>query len=325
MDRTGIHSGHEDIKGVAVPDEQLPDIDVTERVMARLREPGRSRSGISLTGRATAVSGMLVLVLLITATAYAASEYIQIRNKAGQVKVQHLAETEKSQLLQGKSSYHKYEQKLMDFAEPGEQIVYFVRGEPLSEGQGSLLQFADKDQRITEYPAFLDQMKAKSSPLILPETAGGYDFKYGVVRPLYPLLNERDNNPVYRQALSELIGEAKKDKTRNLFMKVMPWSETGDLSALYTKDGAVIEIWAFLMNGSDITVYQQPDSEAEKIKVGSRDVVYNYVHTPVKPSHYLTWYDEQSDAYIMVTTFGDRVLTKEQLLKLAGELMEGGL
>ncbi|MEK8210966.1 hypothetical protein [Paenibacillus sp. FSL L8-0463] len=69
MKRTGIHSGYQDIIGAAAREEQLPSINVTERVMARIRglEQVRSRSGIRFAGKTAATSG-----LLITVTAYAA-------------------------------------------------------------------------------------------------------------------------------------------------------------------------------------------------------------------------------------------------------------
>ncbi|WP_042200340.1 hypothetical protein [Paenibacillus camerounensis] len=325
MDRTGFHSGHQDIKGAAVSEEQLQAINVTDRVMARVREtgPGRRRGGIRFAGKTAATSGMLAVALLITATTYAASEYIQIRNKAGEVKIQHILKTE-GERLQGASPYHDYAPKLMNIAEPGEQIVYFVRGEPINTG-GSMLQFTHKQQRITEYSAFLDQMKAKSSPFILPETAGGYGFKYGEIQPLYPTKDVIDNDPVYQQALSELIGEAKKDKTRNLFMKVMPWTETGSLNAQYMKGGAFINLWAFMINGGNMMVPQKPADKAEKLKVDGREVIYNYIDYGPNSFFYLTWYNEPKDAYIQLNSWGDRVMNKEQLLKLAGELIKGGL
>lgn len=329
MERAGIHSGYQDIKAAAVHEDLLPGINVTDQVMARIREiePVRRRSGIRFAGKTAATSGMLVVTLLIAASAYAASEYIQIRNKAGEVKIQHFenTETEEEWLAKGVSSYSKYEQKLMNFAKPGEQLVYFVRGEPISEGTGRLLQFAYKEERITAYAAFLSQMKAKSSPLILPETAGGYDFKYGEVRPLYPAKDVTDYDPVYQQALDELIGEAKKDKTRNLFMKVMPWTETGSLSVQYRKGGAYINLSAFMMNGGNMTVPQKPADKAEKINVGGREVIYNYIDYQPKSFFFLTWYNEPKDAYVQLSSWGDRVLTKEQLLELAGELIKGGL
>ncbi|WP_438493379.1 hypothetical protein [Paenibacillus sp. IHBB 3054] len=325
MERTGIHSGYQDIIGAAAREEQLPSINVTERVMARVRglEQARSRSGIRFAGKTAATSGMLILLLLITVTAYAASEYIQIHNKAGVVKVQHLS---KDLFPKGVSSYYKYEQKLMNFAKPDEQIAYYVRGEQTSEETGSMLQFAYKEQRIKEYSAFLKQMNTKKSPVILPKTAGGYAFKYGTLHPQIPPEAERDSNPFYRQTLSELVDEAKQDKKRNLFMRVVPWTETGSVGAEYTKQGATVGIWANFLNGGDMTVYQEPENTPEKIKVDGREVIYNHVVRPgVVTYHYLTWYNEGQDSYYTLTTYGKQELTKEKLLELAGELMKGGL
>lgn len=105
MERAGIHSGHQDIKGAAVHEELLPGINVTDQVMTRIREmePVRRRSGIRFAGKTAATSGMLVVTLLIAASAYAASEYIQVRNKAGEVKIQHFVntETEEERLAKG--------------------------------------------------------------------------------------------------------------------------------------------------------------------------------------------------------------------------------
>ncbi|MNO29164.1 hypothetical protein D3C76_190700 [compost metagenome] len=323
-----ISHEYQDIRAAAACEEQLPNIEVTGRVMERIRglEQVRSRSTVRFASKTAATSGMLILLLLITVTAYAASEYIQIRNKAGVVKVQHVAPDLKPK---GVAAYYEYEWKLMDFAKPGEQIAYYFRGEPISEGTGSLLQLAYKEQRITEYSAFLEQLNRKNSPVVLPKTAGGYAFKYGMLHPRYPTKTELDSSPFYRQTLSELIGEAKQDKKRNLFMKVVPWTETGAVQAIYTKQGAFIDLSANLLNGGDVRVYLEPGNTPEKLKVEGRDIVYNHVDRPdVKPGfsyHYLTWYNEAQDAYYTLTTYGDRILTKEQLLKLAGELIEGGL
>ncbi|MHA6532245.1 hypothetical protein [Paenibacillus sp. BAC0078] len=330
MEREGIGYEYKDIRAAAVRDEQLPGIEVTGRVMERIRGTGRSwgmgLNGIRTVRKPAAASGMLVMLLLIAVTAYATSEYIQIRNKAGEVKVQHFAPELKPQ---GISSYYKYEQKLMNFAKPGEVIAYYVRGEPISEGTGSMLQFAYKEQRLTDYSAFLEEMNRKNSPVILPKTAGGYTFYRGVVHPLYPKTAERNSSPFYRQTLNELIGEAKQDKKRNLFMKAVPWTETGSVNATYTKQGARIDFGATLLNGGEVMVYQEPGNTPKRLKVEGRDIVYNHVLRPdIKPGlgyHYLDWYDEDQDAYYTLTTYGDRILTKEQLLKLAGELIKGGL
>ncbi|CQR51809.1 hypothetical protein [Paenibacillus riograndensis] len=138
------------------------------------------------------------------------------------------------------AAYYPYEWKLMDFAKSGEQIAYYFRGEPLSERSGSLLQFAYKEQRITDYSAY----------------------------PRYPTKAELDSSPFYRQTLSELIDEAKQDQKRNLlFMKAVPWTEAVGVQAKYTRQGAFIDLSATLLHGGEVQVYQEPGNKPEKLKV----------------------------------------------------------
>lgn len=327
MERAGIGNEYQDIRDAAVREEQLSVIEVTDRVMARVRgtEQKRSPRGIRFAGKTAAFTGMLVMLLLITVTAYAASEYIQIRNKAGEVKVQHQAENPNPG---PPAAYNKYAWKLMDFAKPGELIAYFVRGEKLPEGEESALQFAGKELRLTDYPAFLGEMNKLKTP-VLPKEAGGYEFKYGTIHPGSPLAAERDGNPLYRQTLDELLAEAKQDTGRNLFMKAILWTEAASIGGKYTREGAIIEIGATLLHGGNVQVMLRPEVAAEKLEVEGREIVYNHADKPeVRPDisyHYLNWYNEQQDAYYIVTTYGDRKLTKEQLLDLAGELIRGGL
>ncbi|KWX86847.1 hypothetical protein AMQ83_16600 [Paenibacillus riograndensis] len=327
MGREEISHEYQDIRAAAACGEQLPSIEVTGQVMARVKGLERvpNRSTVRVANKTAATLSMLILLLLIAVTAYAASEYIQIRNKAGVVKVQHFAPDLKPK---GVAAYYKYEWKLMDFAKPGEQIAYYFRGEPIPEG-GSLLQFAYKEQRITDYSAFLEQMKRKNSPVVLPGTAGEYAFKYGTMYPGYPTKAEQESSPFYRQTLNELVDEAKQDKARNLFMKVVPWTETESVKAVYTKQGAFIDLSASLLHGGEVQVYQEPENKPEKLRVEGRDIVYNHVDRPdIKPGfsyHYLNWYNEAHDAYYTLTTYGDWILTKAQLLKLAGEVIKGGL
>ncbi|MNN90995.1 hypothetical protein D3C81_2090420 [compost metagenome] len=108
-------------------------------------------------------------------------------------------------------------------------------------------------------------------------------------------------------------------------MKVVPWTKTGFVNAEYSKQGAIVGISATVLNGGNVQVYQEPDNTPEKLEVGGREVIYNNVVRPEVSYHYLTWYNEGQDAYYMLTTYGDHVLPKAELLELAGELMQGGL
>lgn len=327
MERTRIGNEYQDIKAAAIGVETLRKVEVTDRVMARVRElgPQRSPRGIRFVSKTAAFSGMLVMLLLVTVTAYAASEYIQIRNKAGEVKVQHVP---KDPRPVEPAPYYQYASKLMDFAKPGELIAYFVRGEKLPEGAKSALQYTMKELRLTDYSAFLEEMKKWKIP-VLPKEAGGYVFESGRITPGSPSEKEYDNQPLYRQTLDELIAEARQDTSRNLFMKAIPWNKVSFFDSIYTKQGAVINIAVSFLGGSNIQVYQETNNTPEKLKVEGREIVYNLVSRPdLKPGfsyHYLNWYNEQQDAYYTVSTYGDRELPKQKLLDLAGELIRGGL
>ncbi|MEK5024687.1 hypothetical protein [Paenibacillus sp. FSL M7-1046] len=329
MERTGIHSEYQDITAAAAPEQQLHTIEVTDKVMARIRtldqksDQKQGPRGIRFAGKTAATSGMLVMLLLITVTAYAATEYIQIRNKAGEVKVQHQA-TDPNWGKAAPAPYYQYMHKLMDFAEPGELIAYFFRGEALPEGAVSALQFKSKDLELNDYPALLAEMNKLNLP-ILPKEAKGYTFTKGKISPLGPSDAEISSNPLYRQTLNELIAEARQNTGRNLFMKILPWTKAGWFEGVYTKQGANISISATPLYGGYVQFMQDDDAAAEKLEVAGREIVYNRVVKPYVSYHYLSWYNEKQDAYYTVSTYGNRTLTKEQLLELAAELIQGGL
>ncbi|WP_150275376.1 hypothetical protein [Paenibacillus tepidiphilus] len=329
MGRTGIRPEYEDIMEAAGRAEQLPRIEVTRQVMGRIAalEAGRTRRGPRLMGKTAAAAGMLTMLLLVTVTAYAATEYIQIRNSAGKVKVQHVQDDTGWPKIgpdnPENSSGNPYEWKVQSLAKPGELMAYYVRGTEPSTPE-SALQFSYKEQRLTDYSAFIKEMKRTGAPL-LPQQAGGYAFKYGGVYANHPGTAELESDPVYRQALSELVGEARTDKTRNLFVKAVPWSKAAGVNATYTKGGAVVGILATPLNGANIQVGQKAETTAEIIEVEGREVVYNHTVRPEVSYHYLNWYNEKQDHYYTVSTYGDRELSKEQLLQLAGELIRGGL
>lgn len=327
MERAGIHNEYQDIKAAAVPEERLAAIEVTDKVMVRLRAMGQRQNprGIRFAGKTAAFTGMMVMLLLVAVTAYAATEYIQIRNKAGEVKVQQIAPDLKPQ---GIGPHNSYSWKVMDFAKPGELIAYFYRGEELDEGVKSALQFAGKELRLTDYQPFLEELTKLKAP-VLPKEAGGYVFQYGTIFPGSPSNQEVDDNPLYRETLNGLIAEARQDTGRNLFMKAIPWTEAASVSGQYTRQGAVIWIGAAQLDGGYMQVHEEANGSLEKLEVEGREIIYNDVSRPdIKPEfgyHYLNWYNEKQDAYYTLTTYGDRVLTKEQLLELAGELIRGGL
>lgn len=320
MERTSISNEYQDIIYASASNVRIGEIDVEDKVMGRIFDTANRKRSFSLKvmNRTTAAASVVMLCLLISVTAYAASEYIQIRNSEGIVKVQHVAPNESAE----KATYDKYEQQAEAFAKPGELIAYLVKNRAGAGGLDTELQFKYKEQRIAGYSDFLQEIKRTGAPE-LPAMAAGYAFKYGAVNPSYPTTDTDKKSSLYKATLQELTAKANMDKgSSQLFMKTIPWSKPGWISATYSKDNANIGISASLMNGGKMYVEQEPENQADKITVAGTEVIYNKVVKEEVSYDYLNWYNEEQDAYYILSSYGDRVLTKEQFLQLAEELLQ---
>ncbi|OMD44193.1 hypothetical protein [Paenibacillus odorifer] len=322
MERTPISNEYQDIIYASAGNELLGEIDVEEKVMGHIRGISDRKRSFSLSlktmNKTTAIASMLALFLMISVTAYAASEYIQIRNSEGVVKVQHVAPNDSA----GVASYDKYAAQIDTLAKPGELIAYLVNNKAGTEGLGPDLQFKYKEQRIGAYSDFLKEIKRTDAPM-LPALVSGYAFKYGVINPNHPTTDADKKSSLYKETLRDLTAQANQEKgSSNLFMKAIPWSEPGWISAIYSKDNAFIGISATIMHGGKVFVEQEPENQADKIVVAGTEVIYNKVVKKEVSYDYLNWYNEKQDAYYTLTSYGDKILTKEQLLQLAGELLK---
>lgn len=322
MERTPISNEYQNIIYASAGNELLGEIDVEEKVMGHIRGISDRKRSFSLSlqtmNKTTAIASMLALFLMISVTAYAASEYIQIRNSEGVVKVQHVASNESA----GVASYDKYAAQIDTLAKPGELIAYLVNNRAGTEGLAAELQFKYKEQRIGAYSDFLKEIKRTDAPM-LPALASGYAFKYGVINPNHPTTDADKKSSFYKETLRDLTAQANQEKgSSNIFMKAIPWSEPGWISAIYSKNNAFIGISATIMHGGKVFVEQEPENQADKIVVAGTEVIYNKVVKKEVSYDYLNWYNEKQDAYYTLTSYGDKILTKEQLLQLAGELLK---
>lgn len=76
------------------------------------------------------------------------------------------------------------------------------------------------------------------------------------------------------------------------------------------------------MHGGKVFVEQTSENQANKLTVAGTDVIYNKVVREEVSYDYLNWYNEKQDAYYTLTSYGDKILTKEQFLQLAEELLK---
>lgn len=316
MQRAGIRIDNEDLIRAAASDESLPVIDVKDRVMERIGI-GR-RSGFRLMSGAGAL--MLLAALLVSATAYATSEWIQIRNAEGVIKVQYKPEISAPMSV---VQWDPYQWKALHSAQPGELVAYYIKGlnDDGSSRVSDPLYYAYKERRFTSYTDFVKELRRTRMP-VLPETAGGYTLKHGVVTPKYPLAG----SAVYRQTLGELMDQANKVAAgQRLFAKTLPWTEAVSVGATYANDRAYVDFQMMLLQGGKMTVEQEPENQTDKFTISGRAAVYNDVKRENVSYHYLNWYDEKKDAYYTLTTYGDHILNREQLIRLAEQLIKKSL
>lgn len=296
--------------------EKMPVIDVTNEVMQQIAGAEARRRPVMRTWMrgATAWGTALGLILLLSVSAYAASEYIQLRNSEGDVKVEHVAATEN-----GSGPYDPYAAKARNAAQPGDLVAYYVKtSDPAYDG----LLFASKDKQIDSHAQFSQELTRMNAPRF-PETALDYSFEYGEITPAA----YEPGDSEYQKLYHELKDQASKTPAgQQLFMKKVPWSEASFVSALYAKGTAQINMTAQFMNGAKVTVLQKDNHTADIEDVAGTEVVYNSISIDLGQStkihHYLTWYNDDLDIYYYLNSSGDKVLTKQQFLQLAEDIMK---
>ena len=169
---------------------------------------------------------------------------------------------------------------------------------------------------------FSEEIKRTGAPK-LPKVANGYTFEYGIVSPDFPTTDADKSGSFYQKTLSELTTMASKAANgEKMFMMAVPWSKPIFVSGTYSKGRAHIGISVNLMHGGKMYVKQEQDNKVDKIKVAGTEVIYNSVNKESVSYQYLNWYNEKQDAYYTLTSYGDKILTKEQFLQVASEVLE---
>lgn len=292
----------------------LPEINVVEQVMNRIAAQKQRQKRGAAFRRMTAFGSAALVLLLISVTAYAATEYIQVRNKAGQVKVQYEAPS-LATAGGAPASYDKFAAQAQKFAGEGELVAYYVKGSGTPA-----LQFEFKEKRLRTYSDFAQEMKRTAAPQ-LPQIALDYKFDYGTVYASKPTTDKDKRSSFYQETLAELKAESDKTSSSRLVMKKIPWTKPSSVSAVYSRGKAYIALTALLMDGGRMNVVQDEDSETDKVMVGSTTIVYNKVTKDKTSFAYLNWYDEKQDAYYTLTSYGDHKLTRAEMLQLATTIM----
>lgn len=304
----------------------VPAVDVTDKVMARVRgtEKRRSAGTFRLMSRSGLVTMSLGL-LLVSATAYGASEYIQIINSNGEVKVQ---EMEPLPAFEPQPFDMMNQAKAYEMAKPGELVAYYIKGTPLTD-EGAL-QTVYKENVFTDYAEFREMLHRAGVPELpqsLPQAAAGYVFAKGSGFPSTPNTGAMEDPEIqawHSSLLDELSAEAAGLPEGQAAMKVVPWDRLLNITTTYANGNGRISLSYMLMDGMKMGVHTYPGHTMEELEIGGMPVILNRVVKPEVSYHYVNWYNEELDTYYTLSAYGEsgsHDFTEEELLQLTKELI----
>ncbi len=339
MGREEENVGFEDIKQYALPDYRLGEVDITERVMTRItavNAGGRLRS-FKPVPRFLVFVMSLFSILIASASVYAVSEYIEIRNRAGELKIQfHVKETEAPaiQLVPTGNPGRKptYRDRVLEIIQPGQVLAYYVKG----DRQNPAIQYVHHTFIYSTYNEFKELMVRTSAPVIKEPTnlPVGFKFTQGSVMPNIPMKYYDQKSEEYSRLQELFQKRAEAEPEQDLFVEQVPWTEA-KMSELYyegysEKGNIQFRIHAakgMIMAESTLTA----DDHYEKINIDGIEVIYwsrsqDYIfdNKEVQRDYfYAVWYDERQDTHFSMSTSGTGKLTEKQFKRIVENMVEG--
>lgn len=312
-------SENRDLKRYAISVEQLRSIEITEHVMDRVRgsvNGNLKKITVRPVKRSAFVLMITVVALCISVSAYAASEFIQIKNKAGQVVVKTSPKPEYEYHLD--SAFSKYKEQVQATLKTGEAAFYYIKDDQLNaKDKLNILKQAYKNE-YTTYDAFVSEMKSKDAPMVIqPQNLmKGYTFKSGEVYPTFPFSYEK----THQEILDRLIQQANASTTdQKLFVEKIIWNEGLSTNVVYRKGNQHLSLIGSKGTGTEIPVAK--DSKSEQISIGHQQVVYVRDAKNETSTNFMAWFDEKKKIVYTIFDSGNSDLTKEDFITLAKRMI----
>lgn len=313
-------SENRDIKWHAISVDQLRSIDITEQVMDRVRGSVNGKLKkitVRPVKRSAVVLMSTVVALCISVSAYAASEFIQIKNKAGQVVVKTSPKPEYEYHLD--SAFSKYKEQAEATLKTGEAAFYYINDAQLNaKDKLNLLKQAYKN-KYTSYNAFVSEMNSKDAPIVnQPQNLmKGYTFISGEVYPTFPFSYEK----AHQQILDRLIQQAKTSSTdQKLFVEKIAWNEGLSTIVVYRKGNQHLSIIGTKGTGTEIPVAK--DAKSEQISIDHQQVVYVRDAENESSTNSMAWFDEKKKIVYTLFDSSNSDLTKEDFITLAKRMIQ---
>ncbi|MBP1994863.1 hypothetical protein [Paenibacillus eucommiae] len=325
MGREQSNGQFEGLKQHSAPDHQLSEIDITERVMTRIaakQAGGRLRSRGPARRFSLSVTALLI-VLLVSASAYAASEFIQIRNHARDVKIQSVVLDSETRYIPYKkedgTSKPTYRDRVLALVKPGEVLAYYVR-----DGRSNpYIQYLDDTRISSSYNDFKELLVRTSAPVIKePSLPAGFKFQYGSVMPLLPYEHDERTSAEYARLLTLFQQRALAEPDQDLFVEEVNWSEA-EISALeYEDDLMNLRIQA-MKNIIGMEVSYTSEFTQKTLDIGGIETIFasGIIHGYKK--YEAIWYDEAQNTHYKITASGNVHLTEDQFKQIVENMVKG--
>lgn len=342
MGRAGSNREYEYIKQYAVPNDQLPHIAITERVMNKIYTGGseqvqgvrrlKSLKNLKLlnslnlsqslnplnrlksANRLSIAIAMLAFILLTTVSVYAATEIIQIRNQAGEIKLESSVMEASPQSVQiSKSLEDRYREQVLEKLQPGDVLAYYYNDNTSSPG----IKFLYDTNISVSYHALLGQMEQKSAPILKEPThmPDGFQFSYGNVEPILPNPYDAKTSAEYTRLLEVFQANKGAADNQKLFMERVLWTKANATNLVY-KNGEMTIAFKAAHSVLEMELAFSSEYKQEKRLVGDAEVIYAHTSNDHYFDQKAAWYDESQDIFYTINASGKGQLSSEQFISI---------
>ncbi|WP_058300934.1 hypothetical protein [Gorillibacterium timonense] len=324
MEREQAAPEYEDLKKHFLPNDQLPRIDLTGAVMNRITaiQAGKRRRFNKPRQRLSIYAAGFFLLLLASASVYAASDIIEIRNRAGEVIIQSIIRKSPSPINPSTREDSKvnpsYRDRVLEMVKPGQLLAYSIR-----DGRSpSSIQYL-YDTRVHSYNDFEELLTRTSAPVIKEPTAlpAGFSFDYGSVAPLFPHEQDERTSAEYERLLFQLQKRAAAEPNQDLLVEEVHWTNAEGAELEYRRGEATLRITA-AKNAVRVEETLSSGFSQEKWIRGGKDILLAHRQSGNENDYVAIWYDEAEATHYDVSAMGVDGLTESQFKLVIEDLAE---
>ncbi|OME81365.1 hypothetical protein BK120_17050 [Paenibacillus sp. FSL A5-0031] len=315
MGREQSDDPYKNLRQHSISDQQINTINLSDAVMNHIsasQSDAKARS-YNLAKPFPIYVTILFIVLLTSASVYAASELIQIRDRAGDVKIKSIVLESESKIvpytLQNDPPLPTYRDRVLELVKPGQMLAYYVRNDssPLT------IQYLHNTNTNTSYNDFNVLLARTSAPVIkepvnLPD---GFTFKYGSVMPLIPNEHDASLSEEHARLLALFKQRAAAEPDQNLFIEEVNWTKANISELEYTKNNMSIRIQA-MKNMIGMEVALSAEYTQETVDINGIETIFASGSIHGFQSYQAIWYDEAQKTHYQVTASDNVDLTEEQ-------------